>query len=513
MPLLGRLIKKGIQLRSRINPKNVSATELQARTLRHLLLTAQGTDFGQTYKFDYIAGSALPMQAFRETVPVFDYDKIFNEWWYRTLDQEYNVSWPGKIQYFALSSGTSGAPSKHIPVSEEMIKAMRRASTEMFMQLALLDEIDDGFFTKQMMMLGSSSKLNDEGGYYMGDLSGINAGRIPLWFQRYYKPGKKIASIPDYDTRMMEIAKASSRWDVGALSGIPAWVQLMLERVMDYNNAQYIHDVWPNLQVYVTGGVAFEPYKASFNKLFSREVYYLDTYLASEGFVAFQNRIEANAMKLVLGNGIYFEFIPFNEENFESDGEMRPNPRVLTLEEVKEGQDYAILLSTCSGTWRYLIGDTVRFTDLSRCEIIITGRTKHFLSICGEHLSVDNMNHAIGQLALEFGAEIKEFTVAGIPFDGLFAHKWYIGSNKAIDNQLFAEKLDFKLREINADYATERRENALKSVMVEVIPTEIFYRWHASKGKMGGQSKFPRVMKQDRFDEWEAFVLKQPLGF
>lgn len=504
--MLGRLIKRGIQLRNRINPSNVSASELQLKTLQSLLLHAEATAFGQHYSFGRILASSRPMRVYRDTVPMHDYNAMHDQWWHRALGQEADVCWPGKVNYFALSSGTSGAPSKHIPITEEMMRAMRKASVEMFLGIANIPEVDPSVYTRQMMMLGSSISLSEEDGYFVGDLSGINAGRIPMWFRRYYRPGARIASIRDWDARIHAIAKEAHKWDVGVISGIPAWIQLMIERVIQENNLSNIHEIWPNLSVYASGGVAFEPYRKGFEKLLGKNILYLDTYLASEGFVAFQTRTGTNAMELVLGNGIYYEFIPFNDQNFTPEGELSPEAIALTIDEIEEGVDYALLMSTCAGAWRYLIGDTVRFTDLERCELVITGRTKHFISITGEHMSVDNMNCGISHLEEAFDLMIREFTVAGIPYESLFAHKWYIGVDRPVDPLLLAEKLDQKLSEINADYATERRENALKAVLVEAIPVELFYEWQRLQGKMGGQSKFPRVMKRDKFAEWEAFV-------
>lgn len=507
-PFIGKLIKRGIQLRHKLNPRNISGSELQLKTLQTLLLHAGDTAFGKHYEFDKILSSTRPMRTFRDVVPIHDYNKMFEEWWHRTLAQESDVAWHGKMKYFALSSGTSGAPSKHIPVSEEMLVAMRRASLEMFLGVSRIPEVDPIIYTKQMLLVGSTISLTDKGDFYVGDLSGINAGQIPRWFQRYYKPGKKIALLPDYHSRIEEIAKNAHNWDIGVISGIPAWVQLMLERVIKEHGLNTIHDIWPNLQLYATGGVAFEPYKKGFEKLFARPITYLDTYLASEGFVGFQTTPSAKGMELVLGNGIYYEFIPFNEENFDSDGKVLPDAVALTLDEVHEGVDYALLLTTCAGAWRYLIGDTIRFTDVEQNEFIITGRTAHFLSITGEHLSVDNMNHGIMAMAEKFGLEIREFTAKGISYESLFAHRWYIGCDNPdkVDEATFSAALDEYLCSINDDYRTERKENALKAVFTHLIPSDLFYQWQEAEGKVGGQAKFPRVMKTDKFQQWEAFV-------
>ena len=210
-------------------------------------------------------------------------------------------------------------------------------------------------------------------------------------------------------------------------------MQILLERIIEYYGLNTIHDLWPDFRVYTHGGVNFAPYKKSFEKLMGKEMFYLETYLASEGFLAYQRKKD-HSMQLVLDNGIFFEFIPFNSRNFKPDGKLEDNPEVLLLDQVNEDEDYAILISTCAGAWRYLIGDTIRFTSVKDFEIVITGRTKHFLSLCGEHLSVDNMTRAISEISEKLNIDIKEFTVAGIPHKKLFAHKWYIGTDQQIED-------------------------------------------------------------------------------
>jgi len=233
----------------------------------------------------------------------------------------------------------------------------------------------------------------------------------------------------------------------------------------------------------------------------------METYLASEGFIAYDDNPNSEGMRMVLDNGIFYEFIPFNENNFNADGNMKESPETLSIGEVQDGIEYALLMSTCSGAWRYLIGDTIKFTSLKNQEIIITGRTKHFLSLCGEHLSQDNMNRAIELVANELNIEIKEFSVVGIPYGSLFAHKWYIGTDDKADKKILKEKIDEHLKNLNDDYRVERIA-ALKDVIVEILPPSVFYEWMEQKGKMGSQNKFPRVMKNKHLAEWEEFLKK-----
>lgn len=506
MPKLANIIKRGEKLGRGLKIKYFSPIQLQQRTLRRLLKKAADTSFGQYYDFKEIAKSEQPAQAFQEAVPIFDYNRMYDEWWHLTLNKVKNVSWKGKVRYFALSSGTSGAPSKHIPVTDDMLRAMRRASTRMLFNLPRFG-ISPDLFTKDMLMLGGSTDLQTRGDYYVGDLSGINASKLPFWFRPFYKPGVEIARINDWNHRIEEIAKKAADWDVAFIAGIPSWLQLTLEKVIEYHHAKTIHDVWPHLTVFAHGGIHFEPYKKSFERLLARPLVYLDTYLASEGFIAYQNRPDTHAMKLLLNNGIFLEFVPFNEANFDAEGNIRPDAKALHIEEVQEEVNYALLLSTCAGAWRYLIGDTVKFTDLERCEIVITGRTKHYLSICGEHLSVDNMNSAIQTLETALNVAIPEFTVAAVEQGSFYAHRWYLGCDPmpTADARHVVQLLDEALKKVNDDYGIERR-STLRAPQVQVVPVSMFFRWQEARGKMGGQNKFPRVMQKEMFAQWEAFV-------
>lgn len=252
-------------------------------------------------------------------------------------------------------------------------------------------------------------------------------------------------------------------------------------------------------------GASFEPYKLGFEKLLGKPITYIETYLASEGFIAYQDRQFAKGMKLVTSEHIFMEFVPFDDINFNADGEMIENPEALMIHEVEEGKDYALLISTSAGTWRYLIGDTVRFVDKDRCEIVITGRTKHFLSLVGEHLSVDNMNKAVQLASEKMNISIPEFTVAGVPYESFFAHHWYVACDDQVDKKQLLQLIDGALKELNDDYAVERK-SALKEVFLDVLSENQFMEFMRSKGKVGGQHKFPRVLKGKMLEDWQAFL-------
>ncbi len=486
---------------------NSSPKKQQLKVLEKLLKKARFTEFGQKFLFDEILLSRHAGKTFQKLVPTYDYDTIFKEWWHRALEGRTDVCWPGTIKFFALSSGTSGASSKYIPITKELLRANTLTSIRQLISLASYNNVPKKYVGKGWLMLGGSTHLQKEATYYAGDLSGIQAKNIPFWFQGMYKPGKKIAKETDWSKKLEEIVEKAPEWDISFLVGVPAWVQLCVEKVMARYQLNNIHEMWPNLAFYVHGGVALEPYKKGFNKLLGKPITYIETYLASEGFLAFQNRQDAKGMKLALNNNIFFEFVPFTQENFDNEGNMVANPQALMIHEVEENKNYALLISTNAGTWRYLIGDTIQFVDIERSEIIITGRTKHFLSLVGEHLSVDNMNKAIQLVSEELNIDIGEFTVAGVPFGNFFAHHWYIATDDEIDKEVLKKAIDEKLKELNDDYEVERK-HALKEIIITVLSERTFMEFMKSKGKIGGQHKFPRVLKGTILDDWEVFVNK-----
>lgn len=516
MAILGSLLKKGIRIRESIEQEKFEPVKLQGEELKKLLTKAQHTVIGKDFAFENILaeGSRDPKalyHAFKQKVPSFDYNKLYSSYWYRTRAGEKDVCWPGSVKYFALSSGTSEAASKYIPVTRDMIKAIRRTSVRQILSLSHYKELPSGLFTTSILMLGGSTLLNNAGSYYEGDLSGITASKLPFWFQGFYKPGQKIARERNWEEKLNEITRKAKDWNIGVIVGVPAWIQILIEKIIAYHKVETIHEIWPNLSIFVHGGVAFEPYKKSFEKLLARPITYMETYLASEGFIAFQAFPNRRSMRLVLNNGIFHEFVPFNEKNFTSDGQLVDQPETLMIDEVEENKEYAILLTTCAGAYRYLIGDVIKFVSLEECEIVITGRTKHFLSLCGEHLSVDNMNRAIQMVAEELGTEIKEFTVAGIPYESLFAHHWIVGTDKPLEAERLKARLDDRLKELNDDYATERTA-ALKEVLVDVVPVQHFYKFLKSKGKEGGQTKFPRVIKGPMYEDLKQFICQEAKG-
>ena len=482
-----------------------SPKRAQLRVLKKLLRSARYTAFGQLNKFEQILLSRHPGKAFQQNVPTYNYNKIYKEWWYQTLDGKEDICWPGKIKYFALSSGTSESASKYIPITNDLLKGNKVIMIKQLLSLLTYQGISLSSIGSGMLTLGGSTDLQKGPGYYAGDLSGITAKKSPFWFQPFYKPGKKIAKEKDWNKKLVDIVEKAPNWDIGFLAGVPAWIQMCLEMVIEKYKVKNIHEIWPNLTFFVHGGVSFEPYKVGFEKLLGKPITYVETYLASEGFLAWQDKQNAKGMRLSYNQHIFFEFVPFDENNFDADGEMIENPEALMIHEVEEGKDYALLISTNAGAWRYLIGDTVRFVDKENAEIIITGRTKHFLSIVGEHLSVDNMNKAIHLVSEEFNLSIPEYGVRGENVDSLFGHHWYVACDQEVDGVALAKAIDEKLIALNDDYAIERK-SALKRIRVTVLKETVFMDFMQAKGKIGGQHKFPRVLKGDLLKDWEIFI-------
>ncbi|RYD56191.1 MAG: GH3 auxin-responsive promoter [Sphingobacteriales bacterium] len=507
MALLGNLIVRSLDIRKKFKLPVASPETYQRHTLRQLLERGQYTSFGKHYGLGKILSEEVDfIKAFREKVPVCTYNDIYKDWWHRCLKGEENVCWPGKVKYFALSSGTSESASKHIPVTNDMIKSTKKVGFKQFYSLTEF-KLPPVTFQKGVLMLGGTTSLYEKGGYYEGDMSGISAKKMPRWMSNFfYKPGQRISKRPKWEDRIKLIVRKARQWDVGTVCGVPAWVQIVLQEVINYHKVDNIHDIWPNLNVYIHGGVAFQPYRESFKKLLGKPITFIETYMASEGSFGFQARPGEPGIKLVLNTGIFYEFVPFTSENFDEDGNPRKQVTSYLVHEVKADTDYAVMISTCSGAWRYIIGDVVRFTDVKEHEIIISGRTKQFLSLCGEHTSVDNMNKAIDTASKKLGITVREFTVAGFAHEGLFAHRWYIGCDDNCASAADIRKvLDDTLCEINDDYAVERT-SALKEVFVEVLPSSVFYDYMRYIGKEGAMNKFPRVMKGDALARWEQYL-------
>lgn len=494
MPIVGNLIKTALDLNSKLHHLPEDAHQVQMEQLEGLLEKSKSTSFGIYHGFSQALDAEDLIAAFQAQLPIHDYNKLHERWWKQQQDFP-SITWPGQPKYFALSSGTTGKTSKRIPVTDDMLASFRVVGQSQIASLANFD-IPADFFEKDILMLGSSADLSGHKQHLEGEISGINSLNIPGWFDRFYKPGQEIARISDWDERVAAIAAAAPDWDVVAIAGIPSWVRMMLIKIIEVHELETIHDLWPNLRIYASGGVAFAPHRKSFEKLLAKPLTIMDTYLASEGFFAFTARPDTMSMQLAVEHGIFYEFIPFDERGFDGTGQLLDDPLVLHLGQVEEGQDYALLVSTPAGAWRYLVGDTIKFTDLARFEIVISGRTKYYLNVVGSQLSEEKLNDGIGQLSDELGVEINEFAVAAIQEDGEYLHQWVLGTNKDIDEKAAAQSLDKLLQDLNKNYKVARSK-ALKDVRVKAVrPTQLYNWLEARKDKKGGQIKLPKVMKE-----------------
>jgi hypothetical protein len=504
MQVIGEIIKIAVNLADKIIP-SPDPVAAQKKELRNLLSKAEDTAFGKYYQFKKILESEDPREAFSASVPYHSYDKMHSEWWKKILEGGEDITWPGKVKYFAVSSGTT-SDKKHIPVTDDMLKSIRNGGLRQIKALADFD-LPAEFFEKEILMFGSSTDLKQVNDHFEGEISGISASQLPSWFDGYYRPGHEISAINDWDRKVLEVAKAAPGWDIGGISGIPSWIELMLKKVIEYHNISNIHEIWPNFLVYTSGGVAFEPYKKSFERITGKPIIVLDTYLASEGYLATQMRGDTDSMALITDNGVYFEFVPFIPENILEDGSIKDDVPALQIDQVEENVDYVLIISTAAGTWRYMIGDTIKFTNKERVEIKITGRTKHYLNVVGSQLSVIQMNRALEELSEQNIVDAKEFTVAAILEEGEYLHRWYLGTDDDLerDEVDIARQLDQVLQENNKNYKVARSK-ALKKVEIKLIPAGIFAKWAEDTKQKGGQVKVPRVMPEKDFKEWEKYV-------
>ena len=478
--------------------------------LDHLLRAAVETEFGRQHRFGDILDAEQVYEAFASRVPFSDYSGM-HDWWVRSYQGEPNITWPGVTKFFALSSGTTEGASKYIPVTKKMLRSILRTSRRQLIDIIREGTITD-FLAKDYLAIGGSTDLHKEGTSYAGDLSGITTSHMPIWFKGASKPDEEIRKIRDWQEKMDRMVEQAPEWDIVIIAGVPAWIKLLIERIMERYQLNSIHDIWPRFSVYIHGGVSIDPYRKSLDDLFGKPVAFYETYLASEGFLAWQSRKDAKGMRLNVRAGIFFEFIAFTDENFDEHGHVYPHAEVTQFHAVQEHEDYALVISTCAGAWRYLIGDVIRFVDLQRCEIKIMGRTRHFLSLCGEHLSVDNMNHGIQLLAEQLDLPLGEFTVKGVYEEGQFAHRWYIGCETDVEDPMgAAAALDRILSELNDDYAVERKNGALKQMTVDWLPASRFMEWMDRRGKLGSQNKVPRVMTDAQYEDWLNFLKEHRL--
>lgn len=461
--------------------------EVQEDVISNLITAARYTEFGRLYDFSSIGSSA----DFRSRVPVQDYESL-KPYIMRLKAGEQQLLWPTDIRWFAKSSGTTSDKSKFIPVSAEALEECHYKGGKDLLCLYFHNHPETKLFDGKMLTLGGSNQINalNNDSFY-GDLSAILIQNLPFWMQMFRTPGKTIALMDEWEEKLEKMALATMNEDVTNIAGVPSWTLVLLKRILELSGKKDLTEVWPNLELFVHGAVNFSPYREEFKRLIPNpEMYYLETYNASEGFFGIQDQSNSEEMLLMLDYGIYYEFLPMSEWQKEF-------PQTLTLDQVKTGENYAIVITTNAGLWRYRIGDTVTFTSADPYRIRITGRTAHFINAFGEELIIDNAEKALADACASTGAVIREYTAGPVYFgaEHTGAHEWLIEfEQQPADITAFTHELDEALKKYNSDYEAKRYMNkVLRLPQIKAVPENTFHLWLKSKEKLGGQHKVPRL--------------------
>ncbi len=504
MPLLNAVIKWiNFKRYYQIELYREHPYEIQKETLLNLLRKARYTRWGEKYEY----GKIRSLRDFQEAVPLQKYDDI-RPYIERLREGESDLLWPGEAKWFAKSSGTTSDKSKFIPVTKEALEDCHLKGPKDVFAIYIHNNPDTKVLLGKSLVLGGSHQINNfNNNSFYGDLSAILIENVPFWTDFIRTPPAEIALIPDFEKKIERIIDTSLDQNVTSLAGVPSWYLVLLKRILEKTGKNNISEVWPNLEVFIHGGVNFEPYREQYKKLIpSEQMHYMETYNASEGFFAIQDDPETKDMLLMLDYGVYYEFIPMEEFDNEK-------PRVLTLEEVELYKNYALVISTNAGLWRYIIGDTIQFTSKKPYKLKITGRTKHFINAFGEEIIIDNAERALQAACNATGAIVNEYT-AGPVFmgdDQKGAHQWIIEFDKSpADQNQFLKLLDDSLQSLNSDYEAKRYKNmTLEMPHLVVAPKGTFYNWMKKRGKIGGQNKIPRLSNNRKYLDQLLEMLEQ----
>ncbi|MFP4467481.1 MAG: GH3 auxin-responsive promoter family protein [Bacteroidales bacterium] len=488
---------------SRINYFSENPNEVQDKVLKGLLQMARNTEWGKNYEFKTIDS----YKTFSERLPIQDYDNL-KPTIERMLKGEQNILWPTDIKWFAKSSGTTADRSKFIPISRESLSECHYMAGKDVLAIFCQNHPEHRIFDGKGLIMGGSNNLSKHNKHIsVGDLSAVLLRNIPFYGEFFHTPDLSLALIENWEEKLDKIAHATYAQNVTNMSGVPSWNLILLKHVLEITGRNHILEVWPNLKLFIHGGVNFAPYRSQFEKLIpSPHMVYLETYNASEGFFGIQDRQDTKDMLLMLDYGIFYEFIPIEE--LEED-----NPGIISLSEVDTNTNYAMVITTNGGLWRYLIGDTVRFTSLSPYRIRISGRTKSFINAFGEEVIVDNTDSALQKACDVTGAVISEYTAAPVYLDDnqTAAHEYVIEFEKEpSDLDRFTAILDQELQNLNSDYAAKRSADLmLKKPKLTSVPSATFFNWLKSKGRVGGQNKVPRLFNGRRYvDDILGFIGK-----
>ena len=463
--------------------------EVQEELLFSLIKSSENTQIGKKYDFS----SMKSYTTFSERIPVSSYEEL-EPLIEKTRQGEQNVFWHSNIKWFAKSSGTTNAKSKFIPVSSEALENCHYKASKDLLCLYLNNNEESQMFTGKSLRLGGSKQLYENNNTFFGDLSAILIDNMPIWAEFSSTPSSKISLMGDWETKLPAIINETINENVTSLAGVPSWMLVLLQKALETTGKSNLLELWPNAEVYFHGGVNFDPYREQYKKLFPKESFkYYEIYNASEGFFAIQDQNDSNELLLMLDYGIFYEFIPMD-----TFGTL--NQRVIRLNQVELNKNYALVITTNSGLWRYLIGDTIRFTSLSPYRIKVTGRTKHHINVFGEELMVENTDAAITKTCKEFNCEITDYTVAPIFMTEKKkgAHEWIIEFKTKPENiENFRKVLDENLQQVNSDYEAKRYNNmTLNPLVLNVAREQLFYDWLKQQDKLGGQHKIPRLSNE-----------------
>jgi hypothetical protein len=468
--------------------------EVQEELLFSLIKTAENTQIGKKYDFS----SVKNYTTFSERVPIASYEDL-EPLIELTRKGEQNVFWPSTIKWFAKSSGTTNAKSKFIPVSAEALENCHYKASKDLLCLYLNNNEDSQLFTGKSLRLGGSKQLYENNNTFFGDLSAILIDNMPIWAEFSSTPSSKISLMGDWETKLPAIINETVNENVTSLAGVPSWMLVLLQKALETTGKSNLLEVWPNAEVYFHGGVSFEPYKEQYKKLFPKDSFkYYEIYNASEGFFAIQDQNGSDELLLMLDYGIFYEFIPMD-----TFGTF--NQRVIRLNQVELNKNYAVVITTNSGLWRYLIGDTIRFTSLNPYRIKVTGRTKHHINVFGEELMVENTDTALAKTCKTFNCEMVDYTVAPIFMTNnqKGAHEWIIEFKNAPEDIVkFSQALDENIQAVNSDYEAKRYNNmTLNPLVLNVARENLFYDWLKQQDKLGGQHKIPRLSNERTYLE------------
>lgn len=461
--------------------------EVQKDVLGGLLQTAEKTEFGKKYDFHSIRGA----DDFRQRIPLQDYDSL-KPFIDRHRKGENNVIWPTPIKWFAKSSGTTNTRSKFIPVSNEALEECHFKGGKDMLGMYCQNHPDTKMFSGKGLSIGGSHQVdNDQPNVFHGDLSAVLLQNLPLWTELFRTPKLEVALMDNWEAKMAEMIRITKDQNITNIQGVPSWTLVLLQKMLAETGKTSISEIWPNLEVFFHGAVSFVPYRAQFKQVIGVSgIKYVETYNASEGFFAIQDRPDADDMLLMLDYGIYYEFIPMEQWH-------REQPESLLLHEVEAGKQYAVIISTNAGLWRYAIGDTVTFTSTDPFRIRVTGRTKHFINAFGEELIIENAERAMRSACDSTKTEVTDYTAAPLFISDKTngRHEWLIEfATPPPDLKHFTTHLDNALRELNSDYDAKRKgDMVLSAPLVHSVPNGTFYSWMASRGKLGGQHKVPRL--------------------